>query len=97
MQSKIALGSGGLFGKGFLQGTQSHLNFLPEKQTDFIFTMLAEEFGLVGSLGVLALYALIVAYCLAIALRRKQPVRPAAGDRRHHRPSSSTSSSTWRW
>ena len=48
LQSKIALGSGGLFGKGFLQGTQSQLNFLPEKQTDFIFTMLAEEFGMVG-------------------------------------------------
>jgi rod shape determining protein RodA len=47
-QSKIALGSGGLFGKGFGQGTQSRLNFLPEKQTDFIFTVLGEEFGLVG-------------------------------------------------
>ena len=53
LQSKIALGSGGMFGKGFLQGTQSHLNFLPEKQTDFIFTMLAEEFGLVGGLALL--------------------------------------------
>ena len=50
IQSKIALGSGGLWGKGFLQGTQGHLNFLPEKQTDFIFTMIAEEFGLVGAL-----------------------------------------------
>ena len=68
LQSKIALGSGGLFGKGFLQGTQSHLNFLPEKQTDFIFTMLAEEFGLIGSLGMLALYAIILGYCFAIAL-----------------------------
>jgi rod shape determining protein RodA len=68
LQSKIALGSGGLFGKGYLQGTQSHLNFLPEKQTDFIFTMLAEEFGLVGSLGMLALYAIVLAYCLAISI-----------------------------
>ena len=51
IQSKIALGSGGMWGKGFLQGTQGHLNFLPEKQTDFIFTMIAEEFGLVGALG----------------------------------------------
>ncbi|MCH7630443.1 MAG: rod shape-determining protein RodA, partial [Proteobacteria bacterium] len=50
IQSKIALGSGGLFGKGFMQGTQSHLNFLPEMKTDFIFTVLAEEFGLVGGL-----------------------------------------------
>jgi rod shape determining protein RodA len=69
LQSKIALGSGGLFGRGFLQGTQSHLNFLPEKQTDFIFTTLAEEFGFAGGLGLLALYALIVGYGLAIAVR----------------------------
>ena len=54
-QSKIALGSGGVFGKGFLQGTQSHLNFLPEKQTDFIFTMYAEEFGLVGGVALICL------------------------------------------
>ena len=69
LQSKIALGSGGLFGKGFLLGTQSHLSFLPEKQTDFIFTMLAEEFGFVGGLGLLALYSLVIAYGFAIALR----------------------------
>ena len=69
LQSKIALGSGGVFGKGFLQGTQSHLNFLPEKQTDFIFTMLAEEFGLVGGVGLLGLYTLLLVYGLAIALR----------------------------
>jgi len=69
LQSKIALGSGGLFGKGFLEGTQSHLNFLPEKQTDFIFTMLAEEFGLVGGVGLIALYALLVGYGFCIALR----------------------------
>lgn len=69
IQSKIALGSGGMWGKGFLQGTQGHLNFLPEKQTDFIFTMLAEEFGLVGSLAVLGLLALIVLGGMAMALR----------------------------
>ncbi len=69
LQSKIALGSGGLFGKGFLLGTQSHLNFLPEKQTDFIFTTLAEEFGFAGGIVLLALYSLIIAYCFAIALR----------------------------
>lgn len=69
IQSKIALGSGGLWGKGFLQGTQGHLNFLPEKQTDFIFTMLAEEFGLVGGLAVLGLLALMVAFGLLVALR----------------------------
>ncbi len=69
IQSKIALGSGGMFGKGFLQGTQSHLNFLPEKQTDFIFTMLAEEFGLVGSLTLIGLYLLILMYGFAIAFR----------------------------
>lgn len=67
IQSKIALGSGGFFGKGFLQGTQGHLNFLPEKQTDFIFTMLAEEFGMVGGLSLLGLYALVLFYGYAIA------------------------------
>ena len=69
LQSKIALGSGGLFGKGFLNGSQSHLSFLPEKHTDFIFTTLAEEFGFAGGLTLLALYALIMAYGLAISLR----------------------------
>jgi rod shape determining protein RodA len=69
LQSKIAFGSGGLFGKGFLLGTQSHLSFLPEKQTDFIFTMLAEEFGFVGGLTLLLLYMLVIAYAFAIALR----------------------------
>ena len=67
-QSKIALGSGGLFGKGFLKGTQSHLSFLPERHTDFIFTMYAEEFGLVGTLAFLCLVALIIAYGFAMAL-----------------------------
>ena len=71
LQSKIALGSGGLFGKGFLEGTQSHLNFLPEKQTDFIFTMLAEEFGLVGGTGLIALYGLLIAYGIYIAFRAR--------------------------
>ncbi|MGD9537151.1 MAG: rod shape-determining protein RodA [Alphaproteobacteria bacterium] len=71
LQSKIALGSGGLTGKGFLQGSQSYLNFLPEKQTDFIFTMLAEEFGLVGSICLLLLYALIIAAGLLVALRAR--------------------------
>jgi rod shape determining protein RodA len=69
IQSKIALGSGGMWGKGFLQGTQGHLNFLPEKQTDFIFTMLAEEFGFVGCMALLGLLALIVLGGMAIALR----------------------------
>jgi rod shape determining protein RodA len=71
LQSKIALGSGGLFGKGFLEGTQSHLSFLPEKQTDFIFTMIAEEFGLVGGLILLALYLVVLVYAFAIALRSR--------------------------
>ena len=69
LQSKIALGSGGVFGKGYLHGTQSHLNFLPEKQTDFIFTMLAEEFGMVGGLVILGIYILVIIYGFAIALR----------------------------
>lgn len=69
IQSKIALGSGGVWGKGYLQGTQGHLNFLPEKQTDFIFTMLAEELGLVGGLAIIALLAAIVLGGMLIALR----------------------------
>ena len=68
IQSKIALGSGGMFGKGFMQGTQSHLSFLPEKQTDFIFTMLAEEFGLMGGIGLLGLYVLTLVYGFNIAI-----------------------------
>jgi rod shape determining protein RodA len=71
LQSKIALGSGGLFGKGFLHGTQSHLSFLPERQTDFIFTMIAEEFGLVGGLTLVALYVVVIGYAFAIALRSR--------------------------
>ncbi|MEC8463600.1 MAG: rod shape-determining protein RodA [Pseudomonadota bacterium] len=69
LQSKIALGSGGVFGKGFMQGSQSHLNFLPEKQTDFIFTMMAEEFGMMGGLTLLGLYSLILVYGFAISMR----------------------------
>jgi rod shape determining protein RodA len=71
LQSKIALGSGGMFGKGFLQGTQSHLSFLPEKHTDFIFTTFAEEMGLVGGLVLLSLYTLVFVYGYAIALRSR--------------------------
>jgi len=71
MQSKIALGSGGIFGKGFMLGTQTHLSFLPERQTDFIFTMIAEEFGLVGGLALLGLYALVIVYGFTIALRSR--------------------------
>ena len=68
-QSKIALGSGGWHGKGFMEGTQSRLNFLPEKHTDFIFTTLAEEFGFVGAASLLALYALILVFCIASAVQ----------------------------
>lgn len=64
-QSKIALGSGGLSGRGFMEGTQSRLNFLPEKHTDFIFTTLAEEFGFIGAASLLSLYALIILFCFA--------------------------------
>jgi len=60
IQSKIAIGSGGLSGKGFLQGTQSYLDFLPEKHTDFIFTLFSEEFGFIGSVGLLLLYTIII-------------------------------------
>lgn len=71
IQSKIALGSGGIWGKGFLQGTQSHLQFLPEKQTDFIFTMLSEEWGFVGGLTLIGLYTLILLYGVGISLRSR--------------------------
>lgn len=67
IQSKIAIGSGGFFGKGWLMGTQSHLHFLPEHATDFIFAVGAEEFGLFGNLILLTIYLLITARCLYIA------------------------------
>lgn len=70
-QSKIALGSGGWTGRGFMQGTQSRLNFLPEKHTDFIFTTLAEEFGYIGAVSLLALYMLIIVFCLASAITNR--------------------------
>ena len=69
IQSKIALGSGGLWGQGYLHGTQGQLNFLPEKQTDFIFTMIAEEWGLVGGLSVMALLLLVILGGMLMALR----------------------------
>ncbi len=70
-QAKIALGSGGWTGRGFMQGTQSRLNFLPEKHTDFIFTTLAEEFGFVGAFGLLILYTLIIIFCIMSAITNK--------------------------
>jgi rod shape determining protein RodA len=69
IQSKIALGSGGMWGQGYLQGTQGHMDFLPEKQTDFIFTMIGEELGFAGGVAVMVLVALIVLGGMAIALR----------------------------
>lgn len=70
-QSKIALGSGGWTGRGFMQGTQSRLNFLPEKHTDFVFTTLAEEFGFVGAFSLLVVYVLIVVFCVISAVRNR--------------------------
>ena len=70
-QSKIAMGSGGWSGRGYMQGTQSQLNFLPEKQTDFIFTVLAEELGFLGGVSLLVLYVLVVAFCIASALQNR--------------------------
>ncbi|MGI9449613.1 MAG: FtsW/RodA/SpoVE family cell cycle protein, partial [Geminicoccaceae bacterium] len=69
LQSKIALGSGGIMGKGYMQGTQSQLNFLPEKHTDFIFTMFAEEMGFLGAVALLALYLLVLTAITFMALR----------------------------
>ncbi|MHA1549885.1 MAG: rod shape-determining protein RodA [Alphaproteobacteria bacterium] len=70
-QSKIALGSGGWIGKGYMKGSQSHLNFLPEKQTDFIFTMYAEEFGFLGSLVLLFFYGVILVAGFLITFRAR--------------------------
>jgi rod shape determining protein RodA len=67
-QAKIAIGSGGVTGKGFLQGTQSRLNFLPEKQTDFIWTSLCEEFGFVGALALLILFGMVIFYGIQTAM-----------------------------
>ena len=66
IQSKIAIGSGGLFGKGFLQGSQSYLDYLPEKHTDFIFTLFSEEFGFFGSVSILLLYGIIISRIIKI-------------------------------
>jgi len=71
IQSKIAVGSGGLFGKGFLQGSQSYLDYLPEKHTDFIFTLFSEEFGFVGAVLILIIYALII-YRIALVGRQSR-------------------------
>ena len=71
MQSKITLGSGGLFGKGFMQGTQSHLNFIPENHTDFIFTVFAEEFGMFGGWCLLGLYLLLIVMGCRMALKSR--------------------------
>ncbi len=72
IQSKIAIGSGGMTGKGLMHGTQSHLKFLPEYQTDFIFSSLTEELGFVGGIILLILYSLIVIYSVAISINSKQ-------------------------
>ena len=71
LQSKIAIGSAGLFGRGWMQGTQSQLDFLPEKHTDFIFTMIVEEFGLLGGLLVLGLYGALMGLAMQVALRAR--------------------------
>jgi len=68
IQSKIAIGSGGLSGKGFLKGTQSYLEFLPEKHTDFIFTLFSEEFGFLGSIGLLIIYTIIIVRIIRIGV-----------------------------
>ena len=71
MQSKIALGSGGVLGKGYLEGTQSHLNFLPEMHTDFIFTMFGEEFGFLGALLLILLYAGLIFLSIKMGLESR--------------------------
>jgi rod shape determining protein RodA len=72
IQSKIAIGSGGIEGKGWLQGTQSQLEFLPERHTDFIFSVLSEEFGFIGVLALLAVYAFVIVRGIIIAIRAQE-------------------------
>ena len=69
IQSKIALGSGGFSGKGFLEGTQSYLQYLPEKQTDFIFTLIGEEFGFLGTIFIIFLFLLVISICYYISIK----------------------------
>ncbi len=69
IQSKIALGSGGLTGKGFLEGTQSYLQYLPEKQTDFIFTLIGEEFGFIGTVFIILLFFMIISVCFYVSIK----------------------------
>ncbi len=69
IQSKIALGSGGFTGKGFLEGTQSYLQYLPEKQTDFIFTLIGEEFGFIGTVFIIFLYLLLISICFYVSIK----------------------------
>ena len=71
LQSKIALGSGGISGKGYLEGTQSHLNFLPEMHTDFIFTMYGEEFGFLGAFLLLIIYLTIILVSFQLAIKSR--------------------------
>jgi rod shape determining protein RodA len=73
IQSKIAIGSGGIYGKGWLNGTQGQLDFLPERSTDFIFAILAEEFGLTGCLGLLGVYLFVLARCFHIVVQAQEP------------------------
>ena len=72
IQSEIAIGSGGFLGKGWLKGTQSHLDFLPEKKTDFIFSMVGEEFGFLGTVSVIGLFLLIclIGYMISISIEK---------------------------
>ncbi|GHT89095.1 hypothetical protein FACS1894113_3140 [Alphaproteobacteria bacterium] len=72
IQSKIALGSGGFFGKGFMNGTQCRLNFLPEKQTDFVFAALGEEFGFLGCFVLIFLYSLLLLYNINVTIKTRQ-------------------------
>jgi rod shape determining protein RodA len=71
IQSKIAIGSGGITGKGFLQGTQSHLDYLPEGHTDFVFATMAEEWGLLGGFGIIAAYSFVIGWGMRVAMNAR--------------------------
>ena len=93
-QSKIAIGSGGIWGKGFLHGSQSHLDYLPEGHTDFVFATMAEEWGLVGGVLLIFAFAAVIRWGMRVSAQRPDALRASWPPPACRRRSSSTSRST---